>query len=127
MRPRPSPFEKPTKLDYVVLVLGPLLFLTIAVLGIRSLLGIGGGPHPVERLRNGEVRAGMSEPQVLALLGSPRLVVNNEDGTYILRYDRSEWNARDKTFTQVDADVRFDANGVVSGVAFDSATPAPPK
>ena len=124
--------DKPQKLklqpfDYVVLFLVPLVFILLAWWGIRSLLGPVPKADPVVQLRDGKVKPGMSEGEVLQVVGDPKSRFERETGSYVFRYSRGVWDAEHKTFSQEDADIEFNGDGIVSSVKFDTQTPPTPK
>ncbi|MFQ3588370.1 MAG: hypothetical protein SNJ74_10775 [Fimbriimonadaceae bacterium] len=127
--PRPdSPFEPPTKLDYAVLYGGPIAFLVVAVLGLSWLLGPAPRPNPVEEIRRGNVRVGMTFLQVEKRLGQPNEIVELPDGAFEYTYRRTsvEDLRRSGGFTQDEGIVTFDANGRVVRVRFDKIDAIPP-
>jgi hypothetical protein len=117
--------EKKGAVDYLVMFGAPLAFLALAWWGIASLLGPGPAPNAFELLRDGRVKPGMSQGQVIAEVGAPKEVVSRPDGGASLRYQRSTWVPDRKTFVEEDAYVDLDPQGFVTGVAFESRTPAP--
>ena len=102
---------------------GPLVFLAIAVLGIRMLMGPAPPTQAVQRLRDGAVRTGMSESEVRRLVGEPKGTIEKSDGGYTYRYQRSAWDSSRNTFLEEDAYVDFSASGTVTSVVFDSRIP----
>lgn len=125
----PPPARRQTKYgpgDYAFLIGMPILFLIIAVLGVRSILGPVPTPHPVEQLREGFVVTGLSESAIRARLGAPTQEFSREDGSTVLRYSRGVWDTNRRTFVQEDADVVLSAEGIAVRVQFDSSTPPIP-
>ena len=121
--PRPK-LDKPTPIDYAVMFGGPILFLLVAFLGIRSLLGPAPPVHAVQKLRDGVVRVGMRESEVLMAVGEPKGIVDKPDGGFTYRYQRSAWDPQRNTFIEEDAYVDFTPDGTVASVAFDSKIPS---
>lgn len=118
--------DKARPVDYLVLILGPALFLLIAWYGIQSLLGPPPTINSVQKLRDGAARVGMSEGELLKAVGPPKSVSSRPDGvTY--RYQHSAWDPERKVFIDEDAFVDVDTNGGVTGISFESRTPEPPK
>lgn len=106
---------------------GPLLFMIVAVWGLRQLSGPPANVPPVERLRDGSVRPGMTEEEVVKIAGRPKSVSEGADGRTTYRYMDSAWDVQRGTFVEEDAYVDFDSRGQVSNVTFESRTPEPPK
>jgi len=119
--------SKLTGLDYSVMIGGPLIFVAIAVIGIRALLG--GQPviDPVKMLRDGAVSTGMSEHEVLNKVGQPKATIENKNGGTTFRYQHGTWDTDRSTFVEEDAYIDFDESERVSEVSFESKTPSQPK
>lgn len=115
--------DKPKPIDYLVMFGGPILFLLIAVAGIRSLMGPPPPVQVVQRLRDGAVKVGMTENEVLATVGQPKGRVEKSDGGFTYRYQRSAWDSQRNTLLEEDAYIEFSAGGSVTGVTFDSRVP----
>ncbi|MDX2065796.1 MAG: outer membrane protein assembly factor BamE [Fimbriimonadaceae bacterium] len=112
-------------IDWAFLIGGPLVFLAIAWFGLNAIIGPSPTPNPVEQLRAGRIKPGMSEAEVRAILGPPKADVTQEEGKFYYRYQRSAWQSETRTFTEEDAYVDFEVDGRVSGVSFESRTPPP--
>jgi len=119
--------DKPKPFDYAVMIGGPAVFLLLAWLGVTSLIGPPPAVNPVQRLRTGMVKAGMTQSEVERLVGPPRAVVDGEEGRVSYRYQKSTWEPDRRTFIEEDAYVDFGPDGTVSGVSFDSRTPSQPQ
>lgn len=104
---------------------GPALFLIIAIVGLRALLGPIPEPHPVQRLRDGVVSAGASEAEVLKKIGRPHSVAERDGGGFSYRFQRSAWDPGRMTFMEEDAYVDFSSDGRVSSISFESRIPEP--
>lgn len=115
--------DKPKPIDYAVMFGGPILFLLVAVMGIRSFLGPPPPVQVVQRLRDGAVKPGMTENEVLAAVGEPKGRIEKPDGGFAFRYQRSAWDSQRNTFLEEDAYIDFSAGGTVTGVTFDSRVP----
>lgn len=105
---------------------GPLLFLVIAIVGIRSLLGVG-APDAMTLLREGAVKVGMTEREVVRAVGEPRVVVEKETGGFTYRYHRGAWDVQRNVFREEDADVEFSPGGRVSSISFHETVPPLPE
>lgn len=119
--------DKPKPFDYLVMIGAPLLFMAIAVWGLRSLAGADVPQTAIHRLREGVVKPGMTREEVLRLVGRPKAEIQNESGRTTFRYMHGVWDTQSATFREDDAYVDFDASGRVSSVAFETRTPEPPK
>lgn len=127
--PRPdSPFEPPTKLDYAVLYGGPLACLAVAAIGLMWLLGPAPRPNPIDEIRRGNIRAGMTFLQVEERLGRPNEVVNLPEGGFENTYRRTSADdlPRSGGFSQDEGTVTFDENGRVVRVRLDRVDAIPP-
>lgn len=102
---------------------GPLLFLAIAWVGITSLLGPPPPASPVQKLRSGWVKPGMTESEVLAAVGKPAGESERPAGGFTYRYQGSAWDNERRTFLEEDAYVDFSATGQVSSVTFEARVP----
>lgn len=120
--PRPK-LDKPKPIDYVVMFGGPLIFLVIAFFGIRSLVGPAPPTQVVQRLRDGAVKVGMTEAEVLSVAGEPKGRIEKSDGGFTFRYQRSAWDTQRNTFLEEDAYIEFSSAGTVTGITFDSRVP----
>ena len=116
--------EKKGPVDYLVMFGGPILFLAIALWGISAFLGPPAPPNKIQMLRDGVVKVGMSERQVVDLVGEPKATIVKPSGGYSFRYQRSTWIPDRKQFVEEDGYVDFDEAGMVTGVALESRTPA---
>ncbi len=110
-------------IDYAVMFGGPILFLLVAFLGVRSLVGPPAPVSAVQRLRDGVVKVGMTESEVVRAAGPPKGITEKPDGGTTLRYQRSAWDAQRSTFLEEDAYVDLSPDGVVTAVAFDARVP----
>ncbi|MDR3689282.1 MAG: hypothetical protein P4L46_07885 [Fimbriimonas sp.] len=119
--------KKLSAVDYAFMIGGPLVFLLLAVILIRSLLGGTGPENPVTMLREGAVKTGMSEMQVENIVGPPKSTTENPNGGTTFRYQHGAWDSDRRTFLEEDAYVDFDASDQVSGISFESRTPPLPK
>jgi hypothetical protein len=120
----PPTRDKPAAVDYAVMFGGPAVFLAIVYFGMTSLIGPPPPPNPVDRLREGAVRPGMTEGQVLRNVGRPKGIMDGSDG-YTYRYQRSSWDPQRRLFVEEDAYVDFDDSGRVARISFDSRVPTP--
>jgi hypothetical protein len=118
-----SKLDKPKPIDYAVMFGGPLIFLLIAFVGIRSFVGPPPPVPVVQRLRDGAVKPGMTEGEVLAAVGPPKGRLEKGDGGFAYRYQRSAWDSQRSTFLEEDAYIDFSAGGTVTGITFDSRVP----
>lgn len=111
--------------DYVVLYGMPILFLALAALLVSLYIGQSPQVGVVQRIRNGAVKPGMSEQEVLQRAGPPKGVVEREDGGFTYRYQSSAWDPERRVPIEEDAYVDFGSSGVVGNVTFDSRVPEP--
>ena len=102
-----------TRLDYAVLYGGPLLFLLIAWLMIRMLLGPVPKPDALRLIREGKVRVGANAQTVLNVLGEPKDLIEHEDGSITFRYVKTVW---DNEAAIEEGIVEIGASGVVTAV-----------
>ncbi len=119
--------KKLTTIDYAVMFGGPAIFIAIAILGIRSLLGSAPVHDSVKLLRDGAVKPGMTQTEVVSKVGQPKSTVENTNGSLTFRYQHGTWDADRHTFVEEDGYVDFDQNETVSGVSFEARTPPQPK
>ncbi|MGV3618108.1 MAG: hypothetical protein ACO1SV_22510 [Fimbriimonas sp.] len=115
--------DKPKPIDYAVMFGGPILFLLIAFFGIRTFVGPPPPVQVVQRLRDGAVKVGMTEAEVLATVGEPKGTIEKSDGGFTYRYQRSAWDSARSTFLEEDAYIEFSSSGTVTGINFDSRVP----
>jgi hypothetical protein len=111
--------------DYLVLYGMPILFLALATFLVSLYLGQAPQVGVVQRIRNGAVRPGMTEQEVLQRAGPPKGVVNREDGGFTYRYQSSAWDPERRVPIEEDAYIDFSSSGVVGNVTFDSRVPDP--
>ena len=67
-------------IDYGFLIGGPLVFLLIAVFGMRAIVGPIPQPSPVQRIKDGEITSGMGYDEVLRKLGKPKEITTAATG-----------------------------------------------
>jgi len=67
-------------IDYAFLIGGPIVFLLIAVLGMRVVVGPIPPPSPVQRIKDGEITQGMSLDDVVKKLGKPKEITTAPSG-----------------------------------------------
>jgi len=111
-------------IDWAFLIGGPIAFLAIAWFGLQAILGPAPPLSPVQKLKQGAVKPGLSEADVLMAVGEPKSVSETDSGA-TFRYQGSLWNAETKTFTEEDVYVDFDSAGRVTSVSFEARTPPP--
>jgi hypothetical protein len=117
---RPNPLGKPTAVDYVVMIGGPICFLAIAIWGLLWLLGPAPPENPVSLLKQGAVKPGMTREQVLDQVGAPKDLETRPDGGFAFIYHRGT----EEPFVEEDAVVTFSPSGLVTRVSFErSAVP----
>jgi hypothetical protein len=74
-------------------------------------------------MREGAVKVGMTEADVLSKVGKPKGIVDKADGGYTYRYQSSAWDPDRKVPLEEDAYVEFTGSGTVSSITFDSRIP----
>jgi hypothetical protein len=112
-------------IDWVVVIGGPLLFISIAWFGLQAIIGPPAEVNPVQRLRAGAVSVGMSERAVIQAVGKPKAILDKESGGYYFRYEGSAWDNQAKAFALENSYVDFNESGRVTGVSFEVRTPPP--
>jgi hypothetical protein len=123
---KPDRNETPMRTaDYVVLYGMPILFLALAALLVSLYLGQSPQVGVVQQIRNGAVKAGMPEQEVLQRAGPPKGIVEREDGGYTYRYQSSAWDPERRVPIEEDAYIEFGPTGVVGNITFDSRVPEP--
>lgn len=118
---KPNPLGKPTAIDYVVLFGGPIAFLAIAVTLILYLIGPAPRQNPVERIKAGAVRVGMTVEDVERAVGPPREATDREDGGFTYRYKSSP-----EPFVEEDAFIDFSPAGRVLTINIERQSVRPP-
>jgi hypothetical protein len=120
---KPNPLGKPTAIDYVVMIGMPAAFLAIAFWGILWAFGPPPPENPVSRLKQGVVKPGMTQSQVVDAVGrEPQSVEPSPDGGFAYVYHRGT----SEPFVEEDAAVHFNSAGFVIRVTFErSAVPIP--
>lgn len=122
MKRQNDPLGKPTRLDYAVMIGGPLAFMLILWLGVNWIVGPAPPPRPLTKLKAGAIKNGMAVEQVLAEIGAPSGTVENADGSFTYRYQATGADA----FQAEDAFVDFSASGRVVNVTFEKTQVKPP-
>ena len=107
--------------DYAVMFGGPILFLIVAVLGIRALLGPAPQVDPIRAIRNEEIRSGMSRNEVLDKLGAP-----SQDTGTTLTYRRTVWDENRKEFAQDEGTIELDGSERVISTKVERLQPPAP-
>lgn len=130
-----TPKPKLQPLDWAVLIGGPAAFLLIAYFGITALLGPAPPPNPIAAIRDQKVRVGQPWSEAREHLGPPITRVDYPDGSFLLRFTRTDWTGvtkdRNATLTQEDGIVEVGPDGRVRSARVeripvpDTATPAP--
>jgi hypothetical protein len=85
----PTRLPKLRVVDYLVLFGAPIVFFLIAFLGLRAIVGPIPKPSPVQRIKDGEIKAGESLDNVTKRLGTPKSVETRDDGSMTLTYTRT--------------------------------------
>ena len=102
----PAPKPKLQPVDWAVLIGGPLIFLLIAYFGITALLGPPPRPNPITAIRDQKVTVGQPWSEARERLGPPTSRVDYPDGSFLLRFTRTDWSGvtkeRDATLMQDD-------------------------
>lgn len=122
MKRQNDPLGKPTRFDYAVMIGGPLAFMLILWLGVNWIVGPPPAPRPVQKLKAGAVKPGMTPEQVRSQVGPPAGTVENADGSFTYRYQATGEDA----FQAEDAFVDFSASGRVVNVTFERTQVKPP-
>jgi len=117
---------KATPLEKAFLFGGPIAFLAIAWFMATSFLGPAPQVSTVRKIKEGAVKAGMSEVEVLKVAGEPKGRIDKPDGAFTYRYQSSAWDPDRKTPLEEDAYIEFSANGFVTTLTFDSRVPPTP-
>ena len=118
---RRSALGKPTAVDYLAMIGGPIAFLAIAIWGILWLLGPAPPPNPVSKLKGGAVRPSMTQRQVVDAVGEPKSIEPRPDGGVDWVYHRGTA----EPYVEEDASVTFNAQGSVVRVSFEKSSPPP--
>ena len=117
MSNRPAPKHKLQPVDWAVLIGGPLIFLLIAYFGITALLGPPPRPNPMTAIRDQKVTVGQPWSEARERLGPPTSRVDYPDGSFLLRFTRTDWSGvtkeRDATLMQDDGIVEVGPDGRV--------------
>jgi hypothetical protein len=121
-KPKPDPLGKPTAIDYVFMIGGPVAFLAIAVWGILWLLGPAPPGNPVSLLKKGAVKVGMTPSQVLEKVGNPKSIEPRTGGGFTYRYHRGT----EEPFVEEDAFIDFSESEKVVNVSFERTAVKPP-
>jgi hypothetical protein len=106
----------------VVMIGGPVAFMAIAIWGILWLLGPAPPDSPIQRLRDGRVTPGMTAERAVEILGPPKAVVEREDGSRTLIYQR---DSTDPGY-QDDGLVEIGAGGFVISTRVERVPVEPP-
>lgn len=122
---KPYKGEKPrlTKIDYLFLIGGPVLFVATAVIGIMWLLGPPPPKNPVKLIKEGAVKTGMSVSEVEQILGQPKEMTQTADGGLRFLYVKSS----ETPFVADEGIVEFSATGQVVRVTTDQFQGVPPE
>jgi hypothetical protein len=75
--------------DYLFMIGLPLLFLLVVAFGMRAIIGPIPQPSAVQRIKDGEIKPGMTWSQVRKRIGDPKEITQNLDGTATLTYLRT--------------------------------------
>lgn len=102
---------------------GPVVFFLIAWFGLRAIVGPLPRPNPVQELREGAVRPGMSVREVESSVGTPKSITDRPDGGFTYRYQRSAWDSARGTMLEEDAYIDFSPSDSVTAVTFDARVP----
>jgi hypothetical protein len=117
MSTNPTPKPKLLPIDWVVLIGGPAAFLLIAYFGITAFLGPAPPPNPIAAIRDQKVKVGQSWSEASQHLGQPITRVDYPDGSFLLRFTRTDWTSvtkdRNATLMQDDGIVEVGPDGRV--------------
>jgi hypothetical protein len=126
MRIKEPKLGKATPLELVFLYGAPVLFLALAWYLATSFLGPPLQVSTVRQIKDGAVKTGMSEVQVLRAVGEPKGRIEKTEGAFTYRFQSSAWDPDRKVPLEEDAYIEFDANGYVTSLSFDSRVPPTP-
>ena len=113
------PPPKLAPLDYAFMIGGPILFLLIAIFGMRAVIGPIPQPSPVQRIKDEEIKPGMTLSDVLHRLGKPKDIQTRDDGSQELIYTRT---VSDGELTLEEGVIDFGTSGTVVGTHVDRQT-----
>ena len=82
-------FPKLKPIDYAFMIGGPIVFLLIAIFGMKAVIGPIPHPSAVQRIKDGDIKPGTPLTEVLHELGEPKSVTPNPDGTTTIIYTRT--------------------------------------
>jgi hypothetical protein len=123
---RRSKGGKLTKLDYAVMIGGPILFFVIFWVGVRLIIGPIPEPSPVQKLRDGKIAIGASMTEVRNELGRPSRVQQLPDGGSLFVYTRTVYEEATRSDSLDEATVEFTPGGRVQAIRFDRSAPPSP-
>ena len=118
--------QKLTKLDYFVMIGGPVLFFVIFWIGVKLIIGPIPDPSPVQKLRDGRIAIGTRMIDAEKELGRPSRVQQLPDGGSLFVYTSTVYEEGTKSDSLDEATIQFTPGGRVEAIRFDrSAPPAP--
>lgn len=118
----PRPSEKLQPADYFFMIGLPVIFIALIVFGMKTIIGPIPKPSAVQRIRDGEIKPGMSLREVQNLLGAPKEISQFPDGSTVLTYTRS---TMDGELAVEVATVQLTPNNTVLTTQLSRQTPTP--
>jgi len=76
-------------IDYALLIGMPILFFLVAMFGLMRIIGPIPKSSPVQRIKDGEIKAGMSAKEIVDELGAPKEIQAKPDGSATIIYTRT--------------------------------------
>jgi len=76
-------------IDYALLIGMPILFFLVAMFGLMRIIGPIPKSSPVQRIKDGEIKAGMSAKEIVDKLGAPKEIQAKPDGSATIIYTRT--------------------------------------
>lgn len=104
-----------TPLDWVVLIGGPVAFLAFALTLVFVVLGPGPDLGPIEKIRRGEVKVGMTVLEVESKIGRPKGSTPREDGGFTYRYQ----HGTAEMMVEEDAYLEFNPDGFLMSISIE--------
>ena len=101
----------------------PLICAAVLFFGLRAVVGPIPKVSPVQRVKEGDIGAGMPAGKVLKLLGDPKEIHSNPDGTTDLVYTRT---VADPELAVEVATIHLSEGGLVTSASVERQAPVPP-
>lgn len=109
-------------IDWFAMIGMPILCALVLFFGLRAVIGPVPKASPVQKVKDGDIQTGMSVAKVLGILGRPKEIHTNPDGSSEFVYTRT---VADPDLAIEAASIEFSEAGTVTSTRVERHAPSP--